>query len=83
MEKRAINTQTQQEYDALMRWYEGKWGEYKGEGLNKWGIYGQNTCVSENPHLRMLRVAGRNEYEIMNYEVIPFTQFAKENSIEY
>ena len=82
--KQAINTQTQAEYDALMRWYEEKgirWLTAAATQHNYWPTYGIGTAVLED---RDATITWESlwYYKGQGYEIIPFTQFAKENGIE-
>ncbi len=71
--KQAINTRTQEEYDALM-----KTATMFGKTPltdNRWPKYGPLTCI--NTEFPSLRFSDVEYYEHEGYTIIPYTEFAK------
>ena len=72
MTKQAINTRTQEEYDALMEWRKRN-GQVSPD-RNYFTQYEQCTCVLTDDTFLYGSI---DFYECLYYTIIPYTEFAK------
>lgn len=83
--KQSINTKTQEEYYALMKWCDDnniKWNDSKASNQNNWK-YAGDSCINLNLDTNsILTYDSLSFYKKENYQITSFEDFAKQNNIK-